>query len=41
MQDIVTASPSFDVAAFVPALREYLTVVNPYKRQVPLPALCI
>lgn len=31
LQDIVTASPSFDVVGFVPALREYMTVVNPYK----------
>lgn len=33
IKDIVTASPSFDVAAFVPALQDYLTVVNPFKRQ--------
>jgi hypothetical protein len=29
----VTASPSFDIDAFIPSLKEYLTVINPYKRQ--------
>jgi vacuole morphology and inheritance protein 14 len=32
-QDIVTASPSFSVDAFVPRLRDYMRVANPYKRQ--------
>lgn len=34
VKDIVTASPHFDVAAFIPKLRDYLRVVNPNKRQV-------
>ncbi len=40
VQDIVAASPSFDVVGFVPALREYMTVVNPYKsaRHAPPPS---
>jgi len=33
MQDIVTASYALDLDEFIPKLREYLTVVNPYKRQ--------
>ncbi|KAK9810224.1 hypothetical protein WJX72_006988 [[Myrmecia] bisecta] len=33
IKDIVTASPTFDIDAFIPRLKEYLTVVNPYKRQ--------
>lgn len=33
MQDIVTASPNFDIDGFIPALKIYLTVNNPYKRQ--------
>lgn len=33
MQDIVTASYALDLDEFIPGLREYLTVVNPYKRQ--------
>ena len=32
-QDIVTASPNFDIGAFVPALKECLSVINPFKRQ--------
>lgn len=32
-QDIVTASPNFSVDAFIPKLRDYMRVVNPYKRQ--------
>ena len=32
MQDIVTASPRFDMAALVPQLREYLTVLDSRKR---------
>ena len=32
-QDIVTASPNFNIGAFVPALKECLTVMNPFKRQ--------
>ena len=32
-QDIVTASYALDLDEFIPRLREYLTVVNPYKRQ--------
>ena len=31
-QDIVTASPRFDMAALVPQLREYLTVLDSRKR---------
>lgn len=34
VKDIVTASPHFDVAGFIPKLRDYLRVVNPNKRQV-------
>ena len=33
MQDIVTASYALDLDEFIPKLKEYLTVVNPYKRQ--------
>ena len=33
MQDIVTASYALDLDEFIPGLKEYLTVVNPYKRQ--------
>lgn len=33
IQDIVTASYALDLDEFIPKLREYLTVVNPYKRQ--------
>ena len=33
LQDIVTASPSFNVDGFIPKLRDYLRVVNPNKRQ--------
>jgi len=33
VQDIVTASYALDLDEFIPKLREYLTVVNPYKRQ--------
>jgi hypothetical protein len=33
LQDIVTASPHFSVEGFVPRLRDYLRVTNPYKRQ--------
>ena len=32
-QDLVTASPNFDIGAFVPRLKESLTVINPFKRQ--------
>lgn len=32
-QDIVTSSYALDLDEFIPRLREYLTVVNPYKRQ--------
>ena len=32
-QDIVTASPNFDIMAFIPDLKECLTVINPFKRQ--------
>lgn len=32
-QDIVTASYALDLDEFIPGLKEYLTVVNPYKRQ--------
>lgn len=32
-QDIVTASPHFSVEGFIPRLRDYLRVTNPYKRQ--------
>lgn len=31
IKDVVTASPAFDVDAFVPKLRDYLRVANPYK----------
>lgn len=30
-QDIVTASPHFNVDAFIPKLRDYMRVTNPYK----------
>lgn len=33
MQDIVTASYALDLDEFIPGLKEYLTVINPYKRQ--------
>ena len=33
VQDIVTASYALDLDDFIPKLKEYLTVVNPYKRQ--------
>jgi vacuole morphology and inheritance protein 14 len=33
LQDIVTASPHFSVEGFIPRLRDYLRVTNPYKRQ--------
>ncbi|KAL0036125.1 hypothetical protein WJX79_004382 [Trebouxia sp. C0005] len=33
VKDIVTASYALDLDEFIPKLREYLTVVNPYKRQ--------
>lgn len=33
LQDIVTASPRFSVEGFIPRLRDYLRVTNPYKRQ--------
>ena len=33
VKDIVTASPSFNIDAFIPKLRDYLRVVNPHKRQ--------
>lgn len=33
VQDIVTASPHFSVEGFIPRLRDYLRVTNPYKRQ--------
>eukprot|EP00959_Pyramimonas_sp_CCMP1952_P324986 6802418-Pyramimonas_sp.AAC.1 len=33
VKDIVTESPSFGMEAFVPLLRERLTVLNPYVRQ--------
>ena len=29
----MTASPNFDIGAFVPRLKECLTVINPFKRQ--------
>ena len=29
----MTASPNFDIGAFVPRLKESLTVINPFKRQ--------
>jgi hypothetical protein len=32
VQDIVTASPNFDMEAFVPQLKDALTVMNPRKR---------
>ncbi len=32
IQDIVTASPTFDMDVFVPQLKEALTVMNPRKR---------
>ncbi len=32
-QDIVTASPHFNIESFVPKLRDYMRVTNPYKRQ--------
>ena len=31
LQDIVTASPQFNVDAFIPKLRDYMRVTNPYK----------
>lgn len=31
VQDIVTASPQFSVDAFIPKLRDYMRVTNPYK----------
>lgn len=31
-QDIVTASPNFDMESFVPQMKEALTVMNPRKR---------
>ncbi|KIZ00332.1 putative Protein VAC14 like protein [Monoraphidium neglectum] len=33
VKDIVTASPQFSVDAFIPKLRDYMRVTNPYKRQ--------
>jgi hypothetical protein len=30
-QDIVTASPQFSVDVFIPKLRDYMRVTNPYK----------
>ncbi|WIA13429.1 hypothetical protein OEZ85_007009 [Tetradesmus obliquus] len=33
VKDIVTASPHFSVEGFIPRLRDYLRVTNPYKRQ--------
>lgn len=33
VKDIVTASPNFNVNAFIPKLRDYMRVVNPFKRQ--------
>lgn len=33
LQDIVTASPHFSIEGFIPRLRDYLRVTNPYKRQ--------
>lgn len=33
VKDIVTASPNFNIDAFIPKLRDYMRVVNPYKRQ--------
>ena len=33
MKDIVTESTSFSIEAFIPLLRERLTVLNPYVRQ--------
>eukprot|EP00775_Hariotina_reticulata_P005343 gene5343-5580_t len=32
-KDIVTASPHFSIEGFIPRLRDYLRVTNPYKRQ--------
>lgn len=33
VKDIVAATPAFDLAPLVPKLRDYLRVVNPFKRQ--------
>ena len=33
IKDIVTASYEFNVDSFIPKLRDYMRVVNPYKRQ--------